>query len=209
MLCQRIFTRFEACLTAMSAGVDAYAYVRVRGRQVSVEPSERVSEGQALLDRWSRRYRPALLSFFQRRMPPGADREDLVQEVFLRLARRDDLAGVENIDGYLFHAAANVLTDWRRRQVTHRAAAHDGISDALEDVGFSAERVLIGKETVRSLVAALGALPERTRAVFMLYHFQGLSHADIGRRLGIAIRTVEDHIARANRHLAKAMRERP
>ena len=172
-----------------------------------VEPSPQIT-GRELLESWSRRYRAPLLQFFQRRMPPGADREDLVQEVFLRLARRDDLAGVENIDGYLFHAAANVLTDWRRKQVTHRAAAHDGLPETLEDVGFSAERVLIGKETVRSLIAALGGLPERTRAVFMLYHFQGLSHADIGRRLGIAIRTVEDHMARANSHLARALRER-
>lgn len=172
-------------------------------------PSARIDTDLELLDRWSRRYRSALLSFFQRRMPPGADREDLVQEVFLRLARREDLAGVENIDGYLFHAAANVLTDWRRRQVTHRAGAHEPLADTLEDVGFSAERVLIGKETLRSLVAALGVLPERTRAVFMLYHFQGLSHADIGRRLGIAIRTVEDHVARANAHLMRAMKDRP
>jgi RNA polymerase sigma-70 factor (ECF subfamily) len=59
------------------------------------------------------------------------------------------------------------------------------------------------------MIQALSALPERTRAVFMLYHFQGLSHADIGRRLGIAIRTVEDHIARANAHLLKAMGGRP
>jgi RNA polymerase sigma-70 factor (ECF subfamily) len=176
---------------------------------VSAEPSAKVNAAQDLLEVWSRRYRPALLSFFQRRMPPGSDREDLVQEVFVRLARREDLAGVENIDGYLFQAAANVLTDWRRKQATHRAADHDPLPDTLEDVGFSAERVLIGKEAVRSMIQALSALPERTRAVFMLYHFQGLSHADIARRLGIAIRTVEDHIARANAHLLKAMGGRP
>ena len=176
---------------------------------MSVEPSARVSAATDLLEVWSRRYQPALLSFFQRRMPPGADREDLVQEVFLRLARREDLAGVENIDGYLFQAAANVLTDWRRKQLTHRAGAHQPLADNLEDVGFTAERVLLGKEAVRSMIQALAALPERTRAVFMLYHFQGLSHADIGRRLGIAIRTVEDHIARANAHLLKAMGGRP
>ncbi len=173
-----------------------------------VEPSPQIA-GRELLESWSRRYRAPLLQFFQRRMPPGADREDLVQEVFLRLARRDDLAGVENIDGYLFHAAANVLTDWRRKQVTHHASAHDTLPDTLEDVGLSAERVLIGKEQVRSLIAALGGLPERTRAVFMLYHFQGLSHADIARRLGTAIRTVEDHVARATLHLVRALGERP
>ncbi len=168
------------------------------------------SPGEAeLLAAWSRRYRPALLRFFQRRMPKGADREDLVQEVFLRLARRDDLAAVQNIDGYLFHAAANVLIDWRRRQATHAAGAHGPLDERLEDVGFSPERVLIGRETVRALVGALSALPERTRAVFMLYHFEGLSHAEIGRRLGIAVRTVEDHVARANLRLVHVLGDRP
>ena len=176
---------------------------------MGAKPSAKVSAGGDLLEVWSRRYRTALLSFFQRRMPPSADREDLVQEVFLRLARREDLAGVENIDGYLFQAAANVLTDWRRRQFTHKSAAHDPLSETIEDVGFTAERVLLGKEAVRSMITALSALPERTRAVFMLYHFHGMPHADIARRLGIAVRTVEDHVARANAHLLKALGGRP
>ena len=161
-----------------------------------------------LLEKWSRRYRPALLRFFQRRMPSGADREDLVQEVFLRLARREDLAAVNNIDGYLFQAAANVLTDWQRKQVTHAAAAHSPLGEHLEDVGVSPERVLIGRQTLQALIGALAVLPERTRAVFMLYHFEGLSHAEIGRRLGVAVRTVEDHMARANVKLARALEER-
>lgn len=163
----------------------------------------------ALLEAWSRRYRPALLRFFQRRMPRGADREDLVQEVFLRLARRTDLAAIENIDGYLFHAAANVLTDWRRRQSARAAAAHAPLDERLEDVGFTPERVLIGRDAVRALIAALADLPERTRAVFMLYHFEGLPHAEIGRRLGIAVRTVEDHVARANAKLVHVLEDRP
>ena len=158
-----------------------------------------------LLAQWSRRYRTALERYFQRRLPRGADQEDLVQEVFLNLARRDDLTTVEQVDGYLFQAAANVLTDWRRKQVTHAAAAHDAISETLQDVGFTPERVLIGKDAVGALVAALARLPARTRTVFMLYHFEYLPHAEIGRRLGIAVRTVEDHMARANAHLLSVM----
>ncbi len=164
-----------------------------------------VSDAQQalLLETWSRRYRTALTSFFTRRMPPGADPEDLVQEVFVRLARRQDLADVQNVEGYLFQAAANILTDWRRRQLTHAAAAHCELDERLPDVGHSPERVLLGREGLRSLLAALSALPERTRAVFMLYHFEGMPHAEIGRRLNIAIRTVEDHIARANAALMR------
>lgn len=180
------------------------------GSPVSAEPSAKVNAAQDLLESWSRRYRPALLSFFQRRMPPGADREDLVQEVFLRLARREDLAGVENIDGYLFQAAANVLKDWRRRGVRHAVDAHEPVEEDLPaEVDFTPERVLLGKDAVSALIAALETLPERTRAVFLLYHFDQLPQAEIARRLGIAVRTVENNMAKAHAHLAAVMLERP
>ena len=162
-----------------------------------------------LLEEWSRRYRPALLRFFQRRMPPGADREDLVQEVFLRLARQD-LTAIANVEGYLFQAAANVLKDWRRHGLRHAADAHDAIEEDLPaEVDFSPERVLLGKDAVAALVAALEALPERTRAVFLLYHFDQLPQAEIARRLGIAVRTVENNMAKAHAHVATVMLERP
>jgi RNA polymerase sigma-70 factor (ECF subfamily) len=41
--------------------------------------------------------------------------------------------------------------------------------------------------------------------VFVLYHFEGLSQAAVGRRLGIAVRTVEDHMRRANLHLLQRL----
>ena len=161
-----------------------------------------------LLEEWSRRYRPALLSFFQRRMPPGADREDLVQEVFLRLARQD-LTAIANVEGYLFQAAANVLKDWRRRGARRAADAHEPVEEDLPaEVDFSPERVLLGKDAVAELIAALEALPERTRAVFLLYHFDQLPQAEIARRLGIAVRTVENNMAKAHAHIAALMLER-
>lgn len=162
-----------------------------------------------LLEEWSRRYRPALLRFFQRRMPASADREDLVQEVFLRLARQD-LTAIANVEGYLFQAAANVLKDWRRRGVRHAEGAHDAIEEDLPaEVDFSPERVLLGKDAVSALIAALETLPERTRAVFLLYHFDQLPQAEIARRLGIAVRTVENNMAKAHAHIAALMLERP
>ena len=161
-----------------------------------------------LLEEWSRRYRPALIRFFQRRMPP-ADHEDLVQEVFLRLAKRGDLNGIDHVEGYLFQAAGNVLKDWHRREVRHAASAHDMLDDDLADeVGFSPERVLLGRDTINALTQALEMLSERTRAVFLLYHFDNLTHAEIGRRLGIAVRTVENNMAKAHAHIAAVMLDR-
>jgi len=162
---------------------------------------------EQLLTQWSNRYREVLLKFFQRRMSSNADREDLVQEVFLRLAHRRDLDGIRDVERYLFHAAANVLKDWRRKQLTHASGQHEPLNDELGDVGQTPEHVLLGKQAVEKLIAALELLPERTRAVFVLYHFEQLPHAQIARELGIAVRTVEDHVARANGKLLGALKD--
>lgn len=171
------------------------------------------SATQQLLASWSKRYRDALLRFFQRRMPATADREDLVQEVFLHMARHHDLSNVRDVEAFLFHAASNVLKDWRRKQMTHASDRHDPIDEDFdgvvgpEAVGRTPERVLLGKEALERLIAALELLPERTRTIFVLYHFEQMPHAQIARDLGIAVRTVEDHVARANGKLLIALKD--
>jgi RNA polymerase sigma factor (sigma-70 family) len=162
---------------------------------------------EQLLVQWSKRYREVLLRFFQRRMAGNADREDLVQEVFLHMARRENLGEIRDVERFLFHAAANVLKDWRRKQLSHAAGQHEPLNDEIRDVGRTPEHVLLSKEVIEKLVAALELLPERTRTIFVLYHFEQLPHAQIARELGIAVRTVEDHVARANGKLLLALKD--
>lgn len=160
-----------------------------------------------LLDEWARRYRAALLSFFRRRLPRGADEEDLVQEVFLRLSRRGDLEAVRNADAYVFQAAGNTLKDWGRRQSVRPPSGSGGELDGniRDEAQPTPEQNVISHQRMQALLAILDALPARTRSVFVLYHFEHYPHAEIAARLGIAVRTVEDHVARANIRLSAAL----
>src|SRR5689334_19129702 len=63
---------------------------------------------------WIIQYGPALRRYFLRRADP-ADVDDLIQDVFLRLQARGATAHIENVEGYLFRTAANVLGHRRRR----------------------------------------------------------------------------------------------
>lgn len=54
--------------------------------------------------------------------------------------------------------------------------------------------------------AALVAMPELTREVFMMYRFDGLPYRRIARRLDITIDEVEDHMACAINRLGQAAR---
>lgn len=149
----------------------------------------------------SMRYGQAVRRFFSRRLRDGADVEDLTQEVFARLLKRAELGEIANIEGYLFHTAANLLRE-RARKAARRpgdAPAIDEIDAAVED--FTPERILLGREAYARMVEALQELPERTRTIFVLNRFEELSAAEIARRLGVSVSTVEKDMMRAIAHL--------
>jgi RNA polymerase sigma factor (sigma-70 family) len=156
------------------------------------------------IEKLSQRLRVPLRRFFEKRLGRTAEIEDLVQEVFLRLARNKQLLPGERIDGYVFQIAVNLLRDRHRRLEARDAHAHEPYEEALHGGAAAAvtpEREVLGQEAIERLIAALYGLPERTRSVWVLYHFEDLPHAEIGRCLGMAQSTVEKHISRANAHL--------
>ena len=170
------------------------------------ERRPRPNEVEALLEAWHERFRVPLLRFFERRTRPDVDREDLVQEVFARLLKRDDLTGIEHIDAYLFQTAVNVLYEVHRRRSVRGGDGHVPLEgDYISDNAISAERVILGKEAVEQLDLGLAELPERTRNVFALFHFEEVRQAEIARRFGVSLSAVEKHMSRAHHHLLKRL----
>lgn len=162
----------------------------------------------ALLGSQSVEIRASLTRLFQRRGVAPQDIEDLVQEVFVRLAKRGT-AGIENIGGYALQTGASVLVDrGRRRAVRHEDAQDELLSDRhpAEDVG--PERIVAGRQALGIAVASLMTLPERTRTIFVLRRIEGLRYRDIAVRLGISVSAVEKHMMRAVEHLLSSAGDR-
>lgn len=161
------------------------------------------------LDEIVRRYYAPLLSFFRKRTRNSPEVPDLVQQVFLRLAQRPDAHTVENPDAYIFQTASNALKDhYRRMSVRERHIDSNGGDDDATDLvpsDLSPERVALGREAMARLSNSLRELPERTRDVFMLRCVEGLKHAEVARLLGVSVRAVEKHSAKALAHLTRAL----
>ena len=158
------------------------------------------------LEALARRYYGPLASFFRKRTRNAEEVQDLVQQVFLRLAQYGELGDIQNPDGYIFQTAANTLKDhFRHSAVRERFALEQFEETGKARADFSPERVLQGRESVAQLANALRELPERTRDVLMLRCFEGLKHAEIGRLLGISVRAVEKHMAKALSYLSQAL----
>lgn len=153
-----------------------------------------------------REYSTALRRYFLKRAPVQIDADDLVQDVFIRLARRGEVESIAQIEGYLFQTAANVLTDHARRNASRCRDAHDLYEDAEHGCeAISPERVLLGRERVRQLLDALDTLPQRTRAIFVLHKFEGVRYADIATRFGVSVSSIEKHMMKALSQVARHM----
>ena len=153
------------------------------------------------------RYRLPLRRFFERRLRNKPDPDDLVQEVFLRMVRRGATDNIQSLDRYVFQIAANVLRDYARRwAIRSEEVDHAQLDDLEVEGGFSPERVLLGREAIASLIAALQELPEKTIVIFSLYHFDSISQVEIAKRFGMSVSTVEKHMSRANAHLLERLR---
>jgi len=152
-----------------------------------------------------RRWRPALLSYFLRRVRDHAEAEDLTQELIAKLLKHeaDNLASP---DAYIFQMASNLLAD-RARRMKVRAQYRELVSRA-EDAGIDPIdpfRIAAGRAELSDLACALAALPERTQTIFILYRLENLSQDKIAETFGISVSAVKKHVARAMAGLMKAM----
>jgi len=135
---------------------------------------------------------------YLRRQVAAHDVEDVVQDVFLRLARRDGGAELETPKRYLYQVARAALIDRHRRDVSRHAAQHCDLSDANQPVdALSPLRVLEGREDVRAARAVIAAMPQRRREILVAVRLEGCSLKVVAARYGISTKAVEKHLARA------------
>ena len=113
------------------------------------------------------------------------------------VARRlfDVVEGAEPA-AFLNRIVRNLLIDRARRSATR------GTEVAFDEcrgpsVAPTQSDAIELEQTRARYQASVGALPNRTREVFLLHRVEGLTYKDIAELLSISIRTVEWHVAEA------------
>lgn len=148
-----------------------------------------------------------LVAYLERLAGERASAEDIAQEAGIRLLDTGKKEEITNPRAFLFHVATNLARDLIRRRVTRDAALSEL---ALEErAAVAADAVAAAREEVSQVSAALAQLPDRARSVLILARVHGLSHAEIGAKLGIAPKTVENHLGRALARLAGLLGRKP
>ena len=154
-----------------------------------------------------RRYRPALIAFFVRRIRNPSEAEDLTQEVLMRLVELSD-DEVGKPDAYIFRIASNLLRDRHRRLTVREAWRADysyrerATADYVDPL-----RLLEGREAVGRVSDALAELSQRTREIFLLFRLERMRKREIADSYGISISAVDKHVVKATAFLTRRLEE--
>lgn len=137
-----------------------------------------------------------LLNWLRRRLNCSQSAADLAQDTFLRLLAKDQPLEIHAPRSFLATVAQSVLSNHFRRQKLERAYL-EALAALPEALAPDLETQAILLETLVELDALLERLERPVRQAFLWSQLDGLSHAEIGERLGVSASTAKRYIARA------------
>jgi RNA polymerase sigma factor (sigma-70 family) len=151
-------------------------------------------------------YFPRVYSFGYRLLGNSEQARDLAQEVFHRLYRQwRDGQAVQDVQGYLYRVAANLCTDWLRKERRFRNGVLRSFIPT-EDPADGTVEDMIKEERIAMARRSLDSLPLRDRILLGLYQ-DGLSYQEIARSAGIRPSSVGTLLARAIKRIAKQVQQ--
>lgn len=166
-------------------------------------PTNAVALTRLLLDE-----RPSLLRLARRIVGSTTVAEDVTQAAWLRIQRVEDDPPITDKRGFLYRLVLNLAADQRRAALRHDRLFDGG--DLPEEVASSdpdAEAILVNRDLLVHMAAAIEELPPRCREVFVMRKIDGLSPADIAAKLGITTNMVAKHVRTALQHCLKRLEE--
>ena len=158
--------------------------------------------------------RDDLVRFFAARLRSMAAAEDLVQDLYVRVASLGPGEAVENPSAYLYRLASNLMLD--RLRSDRRSTTRDGawLESQRTDMGGqsiadepSAEQTVSARQRLARVAAAVAQLPPKTRRAFELHKLEGMTQEQTAQALGVSRKTVEKQIATALLRLSAALAE--
>ena len=149
-----------------------------------------------------RKYQQSLLNFFYRMNVYNADRDDLVQETFIRLFNyRDRYRPTAKFTTFLYLMARQVQVDYYRKQQRRAVLVETLKNEPPEEVpecgGNEDKRIRIEK--------ALNKLSDEMRSVVVMSIYQDLKYAEIAEILDIPLGTVKTRMFHALQKLRKVL----
>jgi RNA polymerase sigma-70 factor, ECF subfamily len=157
---------------------------------------------EASFDRLVQAYAPRVFALLTRFVGPAQNREDLVQEVFLRVIRaRAGYRPEARFSTWLYRIVFNLCVNENERRRPGRS-----LDDELGELRVDEHAPAPGAELERadlvfSVRAAIAALPARQRMALVLAKYEELPYEEVARVLGTSEKAIKSMIHRARESL--------
>lgn len=154
------------------------------------------------------RYKSKVFNYIHRMIPSIQDAEDLTQETFVRAYTSiRSFQSRASLNTWLFRIATNLCIDYSRRSrksqgmvasLSREGEDEEGESQRdIPDQLHDPQRLLLNKELGAHLDRALRDLPDKLRAVVLLYDVEGLPYDEIAAIAGCPLGTVKSRLFNA------------
>lgn len=154
-------------------------------------------QGSAEFDLIFERHSRAIFGFLYRMTGNRASAEDLVQEVFAQLAKTNGSVPAERVEGWLYRTARYRALDYKRK-IRRDNGAREFLAAGIREAYTPAE-----DGDVEAIRKAVTELPEKTRAVVVLYYLEEKKAKEVAELLEMPVSTVWTHIGRGLDKLAE------
>lgn len=129
---------------------------------------------------------------------------DLTQDTFVRVFEKlDGFRGDAALSTWIHSVATSVLLNGLRKRKRLQSRERD--MDAARHIGASPRRA--EPDLKRRLAAAIGALPETYRSVFLMHDVEGFTHREIAAALDLKEGTSKARLSRARARLRIELQE--
>jgi len=166
-----------------------------------------------------RRHQRALYNFALRQVRTPSTAEDIVQDVFVRIVQNVETFKEESrFTTWAYTIARNLCIDHLRKRVHRRHASLDApmgggdeegaaLGERVPASGAGADRNVIGRQLQGHIAAAVEALPEDQREVFLMRQVGELPFKEIADIVGVSENTVKSRMRYALERLQGALEE--
>ena len=139
----------------------------------------------------------------------SAEAEDVVQGVFEKIVNMPfaQFQRIKNVRAFLYKSAYNAGIDQVRRVEVGQRFVREQCADQSDQVDRrDPYRRTLGEQELRVLTVALKKMPIKRRQMIIMNRFDGLSCAEIARRLNLSETVVRKHVSRALAECQHALR---
>jgi len=145
-----------------------------------------------------------IFRFFLKRIPEHDTVKDLTQQCFIRLWQfRHTLSDDHPLEKQIFIIARGLLINHIKKESTQKKlkAIHFQLKE--KELHYSAADSYF--EASNEVSAAIETLPPVRKKILMLKAFQGCTNKEIATQMSISVKTVEDHVTKAFRHIRQVV----